>query len=101
MSQNQLTPDASVTLVVGIIGTAQCKNYWQLLICQGFLTGLSCGMIFTPIPSILSHWFDKRKYMVIGIVAAGSSLGGTIMPIAVSHLIELIGCVRAPYIQRA
>jgi MFS family permease len=80
---------------VATIVTAECKEFWQLLLCQGFLTGLSCGMIFGPIPTILSHWFNKRRSFAFGISAAGSALGGTVIPIASSHFIELIGYVKA------
>ena len=31
-----------------------------MLLCQGLLTGLSCGMSFGPIPSNLSHWFNSE-----------------------------------------
>ena len=82
--------------------TAECKEFWQLLLCQGLLTGLSCGMIFGPIPTITSHWFKKRRSLAFGINAAGASLGGVIVPIAASKLIELIGHVRkAFWVQQA
>ena len=82
-------------LVVATVATAECREFWQLLLCQGFLTGLSCGMIFGPIPTILSHWFNKRRLFAFGISATGSALGGTVIPIASTHFIELIGQVRA------
>ena len=66
-----------------------------MLLCQGFLTGLSCGMIFGPIPTIISHWFKKRRSTAFGISAVGSAVGGTVIPIASSHLIDRIGYVRA------
>lgn len=91
--------EISLTLVVATAATAECKEYWQLLLCQGFLTGLSCGMIFGPIPTIISHWFKKRRSLAFGICATGSSLGGSIIPIATSRLIKLIGYVRASCVQ--
>ena len=75
--------------------TAECEDFWRLLVCQGFLTGMSCGMIFGPIPTILSQWFKKRRSLAFGISATGSSLGGTIIPIVSSNLIDLIGCVKS------
>ncbi|KAF9646429.1 MFS general substrate transporter [Thelephora ganbajun] len=82
---------SSVILVVATVATAECKEFWQLLLCQGFLTGFSCGMIFGPLPTITSHWFKKRRSLAFGISATGSSLGGAIIPIASSHLIDLVG----------
>ena len=80
-------------VVLATVITAECKEFWQLLLCQGFLTGLSCGMIFSPLPTIISQWFKKRRSLAFGIMATGSSLGGTIIPIAARNLIELIGYV--------
>ena len=92
-------PDTSVTLVVATVVAAECKEFWQLLLCQGFLTGASCGMIFGPLPTIISHWFKKRRSFAFGICATGSAMGGTVIPIAARHLIELIGYVRTSYVR--
>jgi len=85
----------SVILVVATVVTAECKEFWQLLLCQGLLTGFACGMIFGPLPAIVSQWFTKRRSLAFGVIAAGSSLGGTIIPIAARHLVELIGYASA------
>lgn len=81
----------SVILVVAAVLTAECKEFWQLLLCQGILTGVACGMIFGPLPAIVSQWFKRRRSFAFGIVAVGSSIGGTILPIAASKLIGLVG----------
>ena len=81
-------------LVAATVVTAECKKFWQLLLCQGFLTGACCGMIFGPIPTIAAQWFKKRRSLAFGIAATGSSIGGTVIPIAASNLIELIGYVK-------
>ena len=91
----------SVILVAATVITAECEEFWQLLLCQGFLTGLSCGMIFGALPAITSQWFKKRRSLAFGIMASGSSLGGTVIPIAASNLIELIGYVTVLCVQRS
>ena len=85
--------EISVILVVATVLTAECKEYRQLLLCQGLLTGFACGMILCPIPAICAQWFKKRRSLASGIVSAGASLGGTIIPIAARKLVELIGYV--------
>lgn len=82
---------SSAILIVAVVLTAECKEFWQLLLCQGLLTGISCGMIFSPIPAVVSQWFQKRRSLAFGIISTGASLGGTIIPIATRNLIELIG----------
>ena len=58
-------------------------------------------MIFGPIPAITSQWFKKRRSLAFGISTSGTSLGGTIIPIAASKLIELIGHVRVLRVHQA
>ena len=83
----------SAVFVAATVVTAECKEFWQLLLCQGLLTGSCCGMIFGPVPAIASQWFKKRRSLVFGIAAAGASLGGIVIPIATSNLIGLVGYV--------
>ncbi|KAG8877510.1 hypothetical protein FRB97_003373 [Tulasnella sp. 331] len=70
---------------------AECATLWQLILCQGFAIGGSAGFIFIPSLSIVPQWFDKRRGRAFGIVALGSSTGGTILPIILTHLMESVG----------
>ena len=89
----KLVHGSSAILVVATILTAECKEYWQLLLCQGILTGVACGMIFGPIPAVSSQWFLKRRALAFGVISFGASIGGTIIPIAARRLIDLVGYV--------
>jgi MFS transporter, MCT family, solute carrier family 16 (monocarboxylic acid transporters), member 10 len=40
---------ASIILVGATFVTAECKEYWQFLLVQGFIIGLACGVIFGPV----------------------------------------------------
>ncbi|KAJ6563642.1 MFS general substrate transporter [Mycena vulgaris] len=82
---------ASVALVVLTILTGQCTTYWEFLLCQGFAVGIASGVIFGPTLAIVSHWFKRRRSTAMGITAAGSSVGGLIIPILVQRLIPRIG----------
>lgn len=102
---------ASVALVVSTLLIAQCTQYWQFLLCQGFAVGvsnpclvrlfylaanlsprqLSCGVIFGPTLGVVAHWFKKKKGLALGVVAVGSSGGGTLFPIAARNLINEVG----------
>ena len=52
-------------------------------------------MIFGPLMGVLSDWFRLRRGLALGYIALGSSIGGTIFPIAARRLIEEIGSVTA------
>jgi len=40
---------------------------------------------------VVGHWFNKRRGVALGVTATGSSLGGTIFPIAARNLIGIVG----------
>ncbi|KAG8734989.1 hypothetical protein FRC11_003522, partial [Ceratobasidium sp. 423] len=82
---------ASILLVAGTFLTAECKEYWQFLICQGIGVGLASGFLFGPAIAVVSHWFRKRRGLAFGVIASGASIGGTVIPIAVRKLIPMIG----------
>ncbi|KAL5490237.1 hypothetical protein ACEPAI_5070 [Sanghuangporus weigelae] len=82
---------ASCFLIVATMLTAQCTKYWHFLLCQGFVIGLASGFIFGSTPAVISHWFKKRRGFALGIIACGSSIGGTIFPITFHRLVEQIG----------
>ncbi|KAH8106911.1 MFS general substrate transporter [Cristinia sonorae] len=82
---------ASATLVASTFLTAECKKYWQFLLCQGILAGASCGIIFGPMMGLTSQWFKRKRGIALGCLAIGSSVGGTVFPIAARHLIQIVG----------
>ncbi|KAJ6581826.1 major facilitator superfamily domain-containing protein [Mycena capillaripes] len=82
---------ASSLLVVSTFLVAQCTQYWHFLLCQGLATGICCGLIFGPTLGVIGHWFKRRRGLAMGFSAMGSSIGGTIFPIATHKLIPLVG----------
>lgn len=82
---------ASVVFVVATFLVAQCTQYWHFLLCQGLVSGLACGVIFGPMMGIIGHWFRRRRGLALGMTAIGSSMGGTIFPIASRNLINVVG----------
>jgi predicted MFS family arabinose efflux permease len=65
--------------------TSICKEYYQFLLGQGVLGGLSGGLMFTPAISCISHYFSRHRGLAIGLCTAGSSIGGLVLPIALNH----------------
>ncbi|KAJ7235599.1 MFS general substrate transporter [Mycena haematopus] len=82
---------ASVALIILTILTGQCTEFWHFLLCQGFATGIASGVIFGPTLAVVSHWFKRRRSTALGIVAAGGSVGGLVIPITVQNLLPQIG----------
>lgn len=46
---------------------------------------------FYPCTSAVSHWFDRRRGLTIGIVVSGGSIGGIIWPIILNQFFLKIG----------
>lgn len=77
--------------VFGIMMTSLATEYYQILLAQGFCSAAGASMCFYPAVSALPSWFFRRRAAAFGIIAAGSSTGGVIFPIMVSHLIPRVG----------
>ena len=60
---------------LGIFMTSICKNYWQLFLAQGVVTGSGFGCLFLPGVAIVSQYFSTMKAFATGIASLGSSIG--------------------------
>ncbi len=77
--------------LLGIFMNSLCKTFWQILLTQGFCTGIGSGIIFCPTLGLVTTYFSKRRGIAVAIVTTGNSLGGAIYPIMVRQLLPSIG----------
>lgn len=77
--------------LLGIFTMSAAKNYWQLLLTQGFCTGLGGGIFFVPIMGLCSTYFSSHRGMALGIVTSGNSIGGVAYPVVVRQLLPKLG----------
>ncbi|KAL4955513.1 major facilitator superfamily domain-containing protein [Aspergillus filifer] len=68
----------SVLHVFGIMMTRICS-------------ALGVSMIFQPSLTCAAGWFDRNRGAAFGILFTGSSIGGVVLPILVTHLIRTTG----------
>lgn len=78
-------------LKCGHLIIASSTHYYQFLLAQGVCSPIGASLIFYPALSSTGTWFFKRRAFAFGIMAAGSSLGGVVLPIMVTKLIERSG----------
>jgi MFS family permease len=76
----------SGAVVFGLMMTSLCTTYWHLILAQGIVVGLGGGCTFLTATSILPTYFAKKRSLVMGIAASGSSMGGIIYPIVFHQL---------------
>ncbi|KIW10009.1 hypothetical protein PV08_11785 [Exophiala spinifera] len=77
--------------VFGLMMTSLAKEYYQFMLSQGVCSAIGASFLFNPAMGCVSTWFFKKRGMAIGLMAAGSSLGGVIFPIVVSRMIRETG----------
>ena len=65
----------TVFTLLGMMLTSLCRNYWEVLLAQGFLVGIGNGLLFLPSLAIVPQYFSRRKSLATGIAASGSSIG--------------------------
>lgn len=71
--------------------TSLSTEYYQFILSQGIVSSIGASAIFYPAMSTTATWFFRRRALAFGMIAAGSSIGGVIFPILVSHLIPQVG----------
>ncbi|KAJ4346291.1 hypothetical protein N0V95_005501 [Ascochyta clinopodiicola] len=80
-----------VVQLIGIFTMSAAHSYWQLLLTQGFCTGLGGGIFFVPIMGVCVTYFSKKKAMALGIVTSGTAMGGVLYPLVVRQLLGKVG----------
>ncbi|GAB7353672.1 hypothetical protein MBLNU459_g4078t1 [Dothideomycetes sp. NU459] len=76
---------ASLAYVLSMMMTSICKEYYQFILAQGILGGISSGFLFTPAMGAVNHYFMKKRGAALGCVAVGSSIGGVVFPIVLEN----------------
>ncbi|KKY25107.1 putative mfs monocarboxylate [Phaeomoniella chlamydospora] len=81
----------SVIYIAQFFLLAQCKVYWQFVLCLGILGGIGAAFHSTIAMAIVSNWFLRRRGLATGIAMGGSACGGVIFPILLRSLYPKLG----------
>ncbi|WJG34366.1 major facilitator superfamily domain-containing protein [Fusarium oxysporum Fo47] len=77
----------SILHTVGMFALSISTSYVAIFFTQGICQGIGLGLIFLPSQAIISHWFQKRRSLALGLSALGSSVGGVIFPVIMRRLL--------------
>jgi MFS family permease len=69
-----------VCQLLGTFTTSIVTQYWQLVLSQGIIQGLGNGILFTPLVTLVSLYFPRRRAFALGVTACGAPIGGVIFP---------------------
>lgn len=78
----------TVFFVAACMLISVADSYWSVFLAQGVLQGISIGVLMSPALAVASQYFTRRRALALGMVAAGSSLGGVVWPIVLDRLIH-------------
>ncbi|KAJ5468750.1 hypothetical protein N7475_006502 [Penicillium sp. IBT 31633x] len=78
----------SVGSVFSLMMISICKEFYQFLLAQGVLLGISMALVTWPMLALVGKYIKVNRAAAMGIVLAGSSIGGVIWPIAIDRLIN-------------
>jgi MFS family permease len=70
----------SVGYVVTMFLLAECKLYYQFMLCCGILGGTTGALLTTTSLAVVAHWFKERRGLAQGIAMCGSSFAGLTIP---------------------
>ncbi|KAJ5604431.1 hypothetical protein N7510_009585 [Penicillium lagena] len=64
---------------------------WQFTLTQGLLLGMGTCLTYMPSVTVAPTWFSHHRGLAMGIILAGTGVGGVVWPLAFRSLIVRVG----------
>jgi MFS family permease len=86
------------------------EHVWQFALTQGILAGIGTCLSYVPMTAVAQTWYTKRRGLAMGLIFAGTGVGGMIWPPILRALIaklgfrdalRVCGCISAPLVAGA
>ncbi|KAG2055966.1 MFS general substrate transporter [Suillus hirtellus] len=71
-----------------MLSLAKPNQFYQVFLTQGLGSGIAVGLLYIPSLAIVSHYFRRKRTLVMAFVTLGSSLGAIIHPIMLNNLLN-------------
>ncbi|KAG1788771.1 major facilitator superfamily domain-containing protein [Suillus plorans] len=71
-----------------MLSLAKPNQYYQVFLTQGLGSGIAVGLLYIPSLAIVSHYFKRKRTLVMAFVTMGSSLGAIVHPIMLNNLLN-------------
>ncbi|KAJ3337953.1 hypothetical protein HDU93_000277 [Gonapodya sp. JEL0774] len=89
---NQLCVLAGAAMLTGsFILASFCTQFWQLLLTQGVMYGISTAFMYFTFVSVPIQYYSRNRALAIGIVVSGSGLGGMSLGPLTQRMIDALG----------
>ncbi len=80
-----------VLVGLGYIASAFAPNIVAFTFAQGVIVAFGASATFGPLVADISHWFERRRGLAVGLCAAGNYVAGAVWPPIVQHFIAADG----------
>ncbi|KAI1106284.1 MFS general substrate transporter [Jackrogersella minutella] len=81
----------AVISLFGMFMTSLATTYWQILLAQGFCSGIGGGLMFMPATANVATYFKKKRSLAMALNGCGSGTGAILFPATVQFLIPRLG----------
>ncbi|MBT4512741.1 MAG: MFS transporter [Chloroflexi bacterium] len=78
-------------IAIGYGLISQVNAAWQFYIYLGLMVGIGMGAAYVPPLATVAKWFDARRGLALGVVAAGVGVGQIILPPLLKYFITEFG----------
>ncbi|KAL1686371.1 major facilitator superfamily domain-containing protein [Schizophyllum commune] len=76
---------------VSLFASSYARTVIQLVALQGVLYSIGGTMVYVPTIFYMSQWFVERRGVANGVMMAGTSLGGVLLPLVLPPLLARVG----------
>ncbi|KAK7043104.1 hypothetical protein VNI00_008458 [Paramarasmius palmivorus] len=76
---------------LGLVLASFSTRLWHLFLTQAIIYGLGASMYYFPILAITPMYFDRHRGFAMGIVLAGSSVGGLVLAPVQQYFLDHYG----------
>ncbi|THU88506.1 MFS general substrate transporter [Dendrothele bispora CBS 962.96] len=76
---------------MGLVFASFATKLWHLYLTQALLYGLGSSMYYYPLMTLAPTYFDRHRGFAMGLILAGSGVGGLVMALVLQNLLDQYG----------
>ncbi|KAF2669078.1 MFS general substrate transporter [Microthyrium microscopicum] len=80
-----------IIMCSALVLSSFATEVWHLTVTQGVLYSIGGGIAYSPMILFVHEWFVRKKGLAFGIMWAGTSVAGVLLPIIMTSLLSRYG----------
>nr|QFR37112.1 MFS transporter [Cyberlindnera americana] len=81
----------TILFVSGLMGTSESTKVWHFILSFGIVLGFGTGILTSPLISVVSHYFNRKRATYTSLATLGASVGGIFFPMLLKGLYPKVG----------